>query len=147
MTKEDIYHKCLDILNKRIEKYNAEIAYIKESIENNDKTGDDEEGSNSGNFDDAYTKQLQYLEEASKMKNQLKQIDIFQSNDEVKIGSVVKASNGYFFLSIPLGKVDVEGTAIFAISKEAPVGQLLLHKKVGEKITFNNNSFEILEIL
>lgn len=37
MIKEQVYRKCLDILNARIDKYKGELEIIKESIENNDQ--------------------------------------------------------------------------------------------------------------
>lgn len=77
------------------------------------------------------------------MKDQLKQVDIFQTNEVVKIGSIIETSMGNFFLSIPLGKIELDGKMFFAISKEAPVGQLLLDKQVGDTVTFNNNNFTI----
>ncbi|MCF8714200.1 GreA/GreB family elongation factor [Joostella atrarenae] len=147
MLKEQLYRKCLTTLNERIERYRAEINIIKESVENEDRTkGDEDEGSSGSGYGSNFTKTLEYLEEANSLKAKLKQVDIFQSNDTVKQGSLVECSNGNFFLSIPLGKITLDDTIYFAISKEAPVGQLLLDKKVGDTITFNTNSFQILKI-
>ena len=143
MIKEQVYRKCLDILNARIDKYKGELEIIKESIENNDKASSDEEGGGNTDFTSAQNKVVQYLEEANQMKDQLKQVDIFQTNEVVKIGSIIETSMGNFFLSIPLGKIELDGKMFFAISKEAPVGQLLLDKQVGDTVTFNNNNFTI----
>ena len=89
---------------------------------------------------------MQETRKTNKLKSKLKQVDIFQSNEVVKQGSLVECSNGNFFLSIPLGKITLDNTTYFAISKEAPVGQLLIDKKVGESISFNNNTFKIIKI-
>lgn len=147
MIKEQLYRKCLDILNERTERYRTEINIIKESVENEDKTkGDEDEGSSGSGYGSNFTEILEYLDEANKLKSKLKQVDIFQSNEVVKQGSLVECSNGNFFLSIPLGKITLNDTTYFAISKEAPVGQLLIDKKVGESISFNNNTFKIIKI-
>jgi len=111
------------------------------------KSGDEESNGGVGVSSDIYTKTIQYLDEATNMKTMLKHVDIFQGNDVVKVGNVVECSNGSFFLSVPLGKVEVDGRVFFAISKEAPVGQLLQGKKEGDSISFNNNTFKILGIL
>ncbi|MEL4308446.1 transcription elongation factor [Joostella sp. CR20] len=147
MIKEQLYRKCLDILNERIERYRTEINIIKESVENEDKSkGDDDEGSGNSGYGSNFTKTLEYLDEANALKTKLKQVDIFQTNETVKQGSLVECSNGNFFLSIPLGKITLNDKTYFAISKEAPVGQLLMGKKVGESITFNNNVFKVVTI-
>ncbi|MDG3581948.1 MULTISPECIES: transcription elongation factor [Galbibacter] len=147
MNKEQLYHKCIDILNERIERYRAEINIIKESAENEDKTkGDEGEGSSGNGYGSNFTKILEYLEEANSLKAKLKQVDIFQTNDTVKQGSLVACSNGNFFLSIPLGKIILDGQTFFAISKEAPVGQLLIGKKIGDSISFNNNTYVVEKI-
>lgn len=146
MVKEQLFYECLNVLNKRIEKHKAEIELIKESMENEDKNSGDAEDEGTHDYSDNYEKALRYIKEADKMKNQLKQVDIFQMNDVVKLGSLVETSHANFFLSIPLGKIDLEGKTYFAISKEAPVGQLLLGKKNGEAIVFNGNTYKILKI-
>lgn len=68
MIKEQVYRKCLDILNARIDKYKGELEIIKESIENNDKASSDEEGGGTTDFTSAQNKVVQYLEEANQMK-------------------------------------------------------------------------------
>lgn len=145
--KETLYNKCMEIINSRIDRYKSELHMMKESMEEDDsKDNDDEGGGNSGSSGDQYAKIAQYLEEATQLKSRLKSIDIFQDNESVKVGSLVHCSNGNFFISVPLGKVELDGNIYFAISKEAPVGALLLNKKTGDSVSFNNNVFTIKEI-
>lgn len=147
MVKEQLYRKCLDIINARIDRFKSELDMMKESMEEDSGRGGDEESNGGvGVSTDVYTKTIQYLDEATAMKNMFKHVDIFQSNDTVKVGSVVECSNGNFFLSVPLGKVELDGKVYFAISKEAPVGQLLYGKKEGDSVSFNNNTFTINKI-
>jgi transcription elongation GreA/GreB family factor len=144
--KEKLFYKCLEILNTRIEKHKAEMELIKESMENEAKSSGSEEGDGMRDYTNSYEKTLQHIEEANELKNQLKQLDIFQVNDVVKMGSLVVTSHAHFFLSVPLGKIDLEGKTYFAISKEAPVGKLLLGKKQGDAVTFNGNTFTVIAI-
>lgn len=52
-TKFELLQVCIDHVQKRIESYKSEIALIKESIESNDKSSDDEDDSgNSKLFED-----------------------------------------------------------------------------------------------
>jgi len=47
------------------------------------------------------------------------------------------ASNGTYFLSVGLGKVMINNETIFVISKDSPIGQLLIKVKPGETILLN----------
>lgn len=144
--KEDLFYKCMELVNTRVEKHKAEMELIKESMENEDKNSGDYEDNDSHDYTNSYEKTLRHIEDANILKNQLKQIDIFQPNDVVKMGSLVITSHANFFLSVPLGKIDLEGKTYFAISKEAPVGKLLLGKKEGDTVVFNGNTFTIRTI-
>ncbi|WP_224490476.1 transcription elongation factor [Robertkochia flava] len=147
MIKKEVYQRCMDVLNGRIEKYRNEIALLKESAENEDHHKESEEdGTTEGGYGENYTQTMRYLDETLKLKEQLKHIDIFQNNDNVKMGSLVHTDRGTFFLSVPLGILEANGEKFTAISGKAPVAELLLHKKEGETITFNNNSFTIQKI-
>ena len=69
-----------------------------------------------------------------------------ETTAKVQLGSVVKTSNGTFFISIGLGKVTIDNETIFCISASSPIGQLLLSKKKGDTIKFNGNSILLEEL-
>lgn len=148
MVKKEVYQKCMEVLNGRIDKYKNEIALLKESAESEDHHKESEEdGNTEGGFGESYTQTMRYLDEAIKLKEQLKHVDIFQENSSVKMGSLVYTDKGTFFLSVPLGVLEVAGEKYIAISGRAPVAELLLHKKTGDTIRFNDNSFTIKNIV
>lgn len=62
-------------------------------------------------------------------------------------GSLVHTSKGYFFLSIALGKTEVEGHTIYALSPQSPLGSLLLGSVPGATVTLNGNPYTILDIV
>lgn len=147
MIKEQLYRKCIDILNNRIEKYKAELSIMKESFESDDKdSGDEDESGVGSSSEDIYFKNIEYLKEATQMKENLKKVDVFQNNNTAKIGSLVECSNGLFFISVPLGKIEMDDKIYFAISNQSPVGQLLGGKKEGDQISFNSNVYIINKI-
>lgn len=62
-------------------------------------------------------------------------------------GSLIITSKGYFFLSVALGKVLIDGIWITAISPQSPLGQQLVGLTVNDVVVINNNRFEIENIL
>ncbi|MEZ4802602.1 MAG: GreA/GreB family elongation factor [Gelidibacter sp.] len=145
--KQDLLQACLDYANKRISNYKNEITTIKESIESNDKAGDDDDDSGNGKLFNDLEKNSQHLNEATKMLEGLKNISPNTVSDNVIMGSVVKTSNTNFFISVSAGKIDIEEGSFFAISHHSPIGMLLLGKTKGDKVEFNGNSFTITEII
>src|SRR5690606_33009780 len=141
--KQNLLHACFDYANKRIANYKAEIETIKESIESNDKGGGDDDDSGNGKLFNDLEKNSQYLNEANKMLDGLKNISAKTISDQVILGSVVKTSMNNFFISVSAGKIDIEDGSYFAISHHSPIGMLLLGKSKGDSIEFNGNKFTI----
>lgn len=80
------------------------------------------------------------------LKNELQQVKIQQKSTKVMLGSLVCTTRGNYFLSIGLGKLMVQADTYYAISTAAPIGQLLLGKKVGEEVQFQGKTFSIKTI-
>ncbi len=70
-----------------------------------------------------------------------------EPTEKTQLGSLVKTTNGIFYLSIGLGKINIHNETIFCISASSPIGQLLLSKKKGDSIQFNGNSILIEEVV
>lgn len=145
--KQNLLQACMDYANKRISNYKSEIETIKESIESNDKGGGDDDDSGNGKLFNDLEKNSQYLSEANKMLDSLKNISIKAVSDRVILGSAVKTSNNNFFISVSAGKIDIESGSYFAISHHSPIGMLLLGKTKGDTIEFNGNKFTINEVI
>lgn len=61
-------------------------------------------------------------------------------------GSLIHTNAESFFLGVPIGKIEVSGTFVFCISLQAPIGQILNAKKVGDHFSFNGKQYEIVGI-
>ena len=85
------------------------------------------------------------LSQFSQQKETISKLNA-ETTAKVQLGSVVKTSNGTFFISIGLGKVTIDNETIFCISTSSPIGQLLLSKKKGDTIKFNGNSILLEEL-
>jgi hypothetical protein len=85
------------------------------------------------------------LNQLQQQKETLSKIEItFQP--KIQFGSLIIASNGIYFMSIGLGKIEVNNLTIFCISTSSPVGQLFLNKKAGKTIQFNGDEILIKEL-
>jgi len=79
-------------------------------------------------------------------RNVLDRIDLLEENDTVEFGSVVITENQKLFISISLGKFDVEGEDFFAISPLVPLFKALDGLKKGDNFEFNGKQQKIVDI-
>ncbi|WP_037349042.1 hypothetical protein [Sediminibacter sp. Hel_I_10] len=144
--KSELLQICFEHVNKRITSYKNEIDTIKDAIESNDKSSDEDDDSGNGKLLNDLEKNAQYLSDAHKMLDTLKLINPKIQNDYVVLGSLVMTKTIHFFIGVSLGKIALNDQEFFVISKNAPVGQLMLNKKVGEQISFNDARYDIIDI-
>ncbi|MBA6154452.1 transcription elongation factor [Gelidibacter maritimus] len=144
--KNDVLQACFEYANKRIANYKNEIETIKDAIDSNDKSGDEDDSGNGKLFNDL-EKNSQYLTDAQKMLEGLKIISPNRASEKVMLGSLVKTTTTNFFISISAGKIETESISVFAISSGSPIGMLLLNKVKGDQVEFNGNTFTITEVI
>lgn len=80
------------------------------------------------------------------LKNEISRIDLKLNSDKIILGSLVKANGFWFFLSAALPKVSIEDRTVFALSKQSPLGSLLIGKSVGDQVTVNNTTYLIQNV-
>jgi transcription elongation GreA/GreB family factor len=73
-------------------------------------------------------------------------MDVSKTTKIAHLGSLIYTDTSTYFLSVSAGKLTVGNAAYFAISISSPIGKLLLGKKENDVISFQENSFKILEI-
>ncbi|SDR81775.1 transcription elongation factor [Gramella sp. MAR_2010_147] len=145
--KEELYHKCLETVNKQINKYQNEMDQIKESMENNDAHTDYDEDDSKGQLLGDFEKYAGYLDNSRKMKEKISKIDRKHYTEEIDFGSVIETSENYYFISAALGQITLEeGSTVYAISTDAPIYQEMKGKKAGESFKFNDKEHKILNV-
>ena len=146
--KQKIYYHYQQVLNDKINLLQELLADLKES-------GANETKSTAGDKHETALAMLQ-IEQANKreqLTQLLNQKAIFEKiNPEITpaivvTGSLLKTNNGYLFLSVALGKAQIEGKAVIGLSLQSPLGQKLLGLKEGGKATMNNTEYIIERIL
>jgi len=83
------------------------------------------------------------LNELNKLKQVLERIIPEQTGSTVMPGSVVRTSNGNYYIAIGAGKLKIDDTTYYAISAESPIGEKLAGQATGYKFDFNGKKFEI----
>jgi transcription elongation GreA/GreB family factor len=146
--KEIIFNRIMEIINDRIESTKKAISAAKESRDNETKcsSGDKyETGRTMMNFELEKSRVL--LNKTLNLKNELSQIDLHKQNKTVTLGSLVRVTNACYFISVGIGKLEVENETVIAISLASPIGKLLNNKNVGNKFKFRGEEITITEII
>jgi transcription elongation GreA/GreB family factor len=86
------------------------------------------------------------LAEALKLKQLVDGLLEFGNPDEVRVGAIVQTTHYHFFVAISVGKISLDGVDYLLVSPLSPIGKLLLSKKMGDSITFNQSEERILRI-
>ncbi|EDP72759.1 hypothetical protein FBALC1_16697 [Flavobacteriales bacterium ALC-1] len=145
--KQQLYNKCQDFLNNRLEVIQKTISDIQKALQSETK-------SSAGDKHETGRAMLQL--EREKAGNQLaeiqKQQEIFQKIDlnatpqKAALGSLVYTSQLNYYIALSVGEIDIENRKFYAISASTPIAQLLLSKTVGEEIQFRSSTFVITKI-
>jgi transcription elongation GreA/GreB family factor len=80
------------------------------------------------------------------LKEILLRIPTSETNDRVKLGSFIETDKGNLYISIGLGTIEMTDLKFNAISNQAPISKLLIGKKVGDEVTFNNQTTKIIQL-
>jgi transcription elongation GreA/GreB family factor len=88
----------------------------------------------------------QQLAEIENVKNALTQINNEKTSETVMLGSLVYTSQFNYFIAISAGLSTVDSETFYAISPQTPMGQLLLGKRVGDRIDFREQVIVVEEI-
>ncbi|MDQ1150812.1 hypothetical protein [Sphingobacterium zeae] len=141
----DIKRELLDTALKRTEDRISMIASALETAR--DSSTDDTKSSAGDKYETSremiqqdinrYQKQLL---EANKDLQQLLHIEaaLNSDTDVARVGTLVQTNVGLYFIATSIGAVKIGDSNIFIISPLAPIGQLLIGKKIGDSFVFNN---------
>jgi transcription elongation GreA/GreB family factor len=72
---------------------------------------------------------------------------IKDSPPSVQEGALVKLGSDWFLLAISIGQIKVDDTKIFLLSKNSPLGELLIGKKKKEQVNFRGKMQVVEEVI
>jgi len=143
------------ILNRLKEIIDEKAAIIRTEIQLAHETRDNETKSNVGDKYETTREMMQLeieknlvqLHKFEILKNELSKIDVYKTHNKVEYGSMVITSENKYFISIGLGKIEIENDAVFCISLISPIGKIIQNKKAGEKFNFQGKEIFITKII
>lgn len=92
-------------------------------------------------------KQASALQNLQTMEAVLMRIDPTRRFSAILPGALVATEHGLFYVSVALGKVEVEGRTVMAISMQAPILATLNTLAIGETGMFNGRPQRLLSIV
>ena len=147
MIKTKLLNFCQEQVEFRHSKIKQTISNIEESLfeESKNSSGDKHEtGRAMLQLDmENVGKQLFGVE---KLIEIIEKIDINTASEYVRLGSLVYTDKFNYFISLSLGKCNVQGMDYLCVALNSPVGLLLSGKRIGESVTMNGSSFKIIGV-
>lgn len=145
--RTELVESCKKYLQNKIEVVKKAMDGLKDDLENESKSsaGDKyETGREMINIEwNKLTVQLNEYDRLSQILNRIKE---YRPNGNVILGSVVITDTANYFISIPAGEIESGKEKFYAVGTQAPIAQMLIGKKVGDAVTFNEREFTIREI-
>jgi len=147
MDKEKVHHQALNLVQTKLLELEAHFRDLKEGQASNTKSTAGDKHDTEREMVQAelnnYSRQIQVQKQNL---NSLKSIDP-SPKGQAEQGALVRTANGFFYISVPLGKIEVEGEMIWIISVASPMSQALKGKKAGDMFELNGVKQKILDVL
>lgn len=145
--KQKLYQHCSDYVTLRIQNAQEAVEAAQNSANSETKsTAGDKHDTARAMMQLAAEQNAKHLNEANKLTKVMQIIDPKKVSEKGELGSLIVASNGTFYISISVGKIELGGDVYFAISPTSPMGQLLTGLTAGDKAQFNGRKIEVLEV-
>jgi hypothetical protein len=139
--------ECQEKVNGRYQKIKQTIADLNEALEEESNSGGDDGFDNSRSMIqidlENTTKQLG---EVNVLRDVLHKIDIKSTTQYARLGSLVKANNGYYFLSLSIGNVKIGNNNYVCVALNSPIGTELKGKVKGDTFVFNQQEISVLDV-
>jgi transcription elongation GreA/GreB family factor len=146
--KQQLYLKCVQSCNNRLEVVKKSIEEIQESLTSETKSSaGDKHETGRAMLQLEREKAGNQLAEIQKLQEILSKIDISKSSKTICLGSVVLTSSSNYFIAISVGEIIVNNQKYFAISPNTPIGKLLIGKQVGDLLSYREQEFKVVQVL
>jgi len=86
------------------------------------------------------------LDQYKNQVNLLSKINLHRNYPVVDLGGLIATDQGIYYLSIGLGKIEINSEIIYAISLDSPIGQLLKGKRAGDTVEFRGKTLKINQL-
>lgn len=146
--KEQIIAQYVQRIQDKIDAFQDMIVALSEDSKNDAKSSAGDKHETALSMMHIEQEKLNYkMKEYLNDSQQFAAIDFSKNSSKVIVGSLVRANDNYFLISIALPKITVQGATIFGISPQSPLAQQLIANEVGHSFKINNTQYVINEIL
>lgn len=146
--KVKLHKYCLQWVDERIEAAKKAIADTQAASNEETKSsaGDKYETSREM-MQQEQNKAARQLMENLKLKKVLDSLNPAIVYEKAQLGSLVRTSEGNFYLSVSLGQLQIEKEQFMTISPVSPLAQQFMGKQQGEEVQLNGRRFYIEEVV
>ena len=145
--KFELQQQCKDLIKIRYENINKTITNIEQALRDESKgTSGDKHHTERAMLQierEAAGKQLREIE---KVMRQLDKVTISDVSEIIRLGSIIETNQANFFISISVGKLQVDDIIYLGIAPAAPIGRCLLGKEKNDQFNFNGLVYKIIKI-
>ena len=143
--KKKLLSKCYEVQNEIVENVTFAMNEAQKSA--------NEYGQPKDRYDSYRTQLLgkrdlfaKQLEKALRQLELLTKIDPGRVNEVVSFGTVVVTDDQILFVSVGLGKMEIDNKIFYAISPLVPFYDAMRGKKKGDEFVFRDRTIRILEV-
>ena len=142
--KAELFEICTQLVAEKINAIKNSINEAQEAANNETKSSAGDKHETGRAMAQLETEKLTtQLTEALKLEQTLAQINAKPNNEQAALGNLVATNNGVFYLSVSLGKIELDNQAYYAISSVSPIGKKLIGSKLNNEFSFNDKSYVI----
>ncbi|HXU25982.1 MAG TPA: hypothetical protein VN698_02030 [Bacteroidia bacterium] len=146
--KEKIYAACLQVVNEKIQALQSTLQELGEgAISDGKSSAGDKHETARAMMQLEQEKISRQLDELLVQKTVLQKIDATLKSWQITKGSLIKTNKGYLFLSVPLGKISVDGTDVIILSPQSPLGLKLMGLQAKSSTEINAVTYLVEEVL
>jgi hypothetical protein len=145
--KSRVHEACIKNVGDRIRTLEAALLDLKAQLESDSKSsaGDKHETSRAM----VHLEQEQLGKQVYETNLQLSALNSIPQHLEsgiIQIGNLIECNEGYYYLSIGLGKLKIDELEVIAISPHSPLGRLFYGKKPMDELVFQKRTIRIYSI-
>ncbi len=146
--KKELYRLACQIIREKLKFNQVTLQELKESAgsETKSSAGDKHE-TGRAMVHLEQEKMAQQSASNQSIQSVLTKIDPAISNSVISLGSLVITDKLRFFVSVALGKVEVNNKEYYLVSPTSPLAKQFIGKQKGNTIQFNNKDYQIEEIV
>jgi hypothetical protein len=146
--KKELYRLASQIISEKLKFNQVTLQELKESAGNETKSSaGDKHETGRAMVHLEQEKMVQQLASNQSIQSVLHKIDPEISNPAISLGSLVITDKLRFFVSVPLGKVELNNNEYYLVSLTSPLAKQFVGKQKGDSIQFNNQDYLVEEIV